>query len=118
MSTRNALAPRPPMGWNSYDTFGDWITEDEVKAQADAMARLLRPAGWEYLVIDCGWYLPRFAGRPSSYQTDTQVDPFGRVVPVVERFPSASGGAGLQPLADYVHSRGLKFGIHVMRGIP
>jgi len=106
------------MGWNSYDTFGDFVTEAEVKAQADAMARLLLPAGWNYLVIDCGWYLPRFPDRPSTYENDIVLDEWGRLVPVVERFPSSAGGAGLRPLADYVHGLGLKFGLHVMRGIP
>ncbi len=118
MSIRNDLSPRPPMGWNSYDTFGDFVTEAEVKAQADAMARLLLPAGWNYLVIDCGWYLPRFPDRPSTYENDIVLDEWGRLVPVVERFPSSAGGAGLRPLADYVHGLGLKFGLHVMRGIP
>ena len=46
------------------------------------------------------------------------MDEYGRLMPAVNRFPSSANGAGFKPLADYVHSKGLKFGIHIMRGIP
>lgn len=113
------MAPNPPMGWNSYDRFGIMINEAEAKAQADAMARLLLPRGWNYFVIDGGWYRPsRAPEEPAAGENAASVDSWGRCIPDEKRFPSSAGGAGLRPLADYVHERGLKFGLHVMRGIP
>lgn len=112
MSTRNLLARTPPMGWNSFDNFCCAITEKQVKQQADAMAKLLAPYGWKYFVIDAGWY-----GGPGTPVGET-MDEYGRYWPSPEWFPSAANGAGLKPLADYVHGLGLRFGLHIMRGIP
>jgi alpha-galactosidase len=113
-----AWAPTPPMGWNSWDAFGTTITEAQVKAQADFMAEHLLPHGWRILTVDIQWYEPGASGH--SYRPDAPLamDEWGRLVPASNRFPSAEGGAGFKPLADYVHGRGLQFGIHLMRGIP
>jgi alpha-galactosidase len=112
------LAPTPPMGWNSWDSFGTTVTEDEVKANADYMAKNLKAHGWQYIVVDIQWseLHPKTHGyRPNA---ELNMDEFGRLIPAPNRFPSAANGQGFKPLADYVHAKGLKFGIHIMRGIP
>ena len=117
-SAQSLLAPTPPMGWNSWDSFGTTVTEAEVKANADYMAKHLRAHGWQYVVVDIQWseLNPRSHGyRPNA---ELAMDGFGRLIPAPNRFPSSADGKGFKPLADYVHSLGLKFGIHVMRGIP
>lgn len=113
------LAPTPPMGWNSWDCFGPTVTEEEVKANADYMAEHLRPFGWEYIVVDIRWYVEN--DKAHGYNEKDAIfsmDACGRFLPAVNRFPSSAGGQGFKPLADYIHCKGLKFGIHVMRGIP
>jgi len=112
------LAPTPPMGWNSWDSFGPTVKEDEVKANADAMAAKLAKFGWQYIVVDIEWYQPNARSHGYIPRGEVTMDAYGRFVPSPNRFPSAANGAGFKPLADYVHSKGLKFGIHIMRGIP
>ena len=102
----------PPMGWNSWDCYGPTVTEEEVKANADYMAEHLKPYGWEYVVVDIRWFVAN--DKAGGYNQDDPVyvlDAYGRYLPAENRFPSAAGGAGFKPLADYVHSKGLKFGI-------
>ena len=111
-----ALAPTPPMGWNSWDSYGRTITEAQLQANARWMAKHLKRFGWQYVVIDEGWYVSNPENKPEEYEFQLSDD--GRFVPAPGRFPSAVNGAGLAPLADYVHSLGLKFGIHILRGIP
>jgi alpha-galactosidase len=112
------LAPTPPMGWNSWDSFGPAVRESEVKANADAMAAELARFGWQYIVVDIEWYQPNSRAHGYIPRGQVTMDDYGRFVPSPNRFPSAANGAGFKPLADYVHSKGLKFGIHIMRGIP
>ena len=115
----HSWAPTPPMGWNSWDCFGPTVVEDEVKANADYMARHLKKYGWKYIVVDIRWFVEN--DKAGGYnQTDPRyvLDDYGRFTPALNRFPSAADGNGFKPLADYVHSKGLKFGIHIMRGIP
>lgn len=116
----HSWAPTPPMGWNSWDCFGTSVTEDEVKANADYMAQHLKPFGWEYIVVDIQWYEPQVQSDPYQYPypPQTHIDKYGRVWPAVNKFPSSAGGNGFAPLAEYVHNLGLKFGVHMMRGIP
>ncbi len=111
-------AKTPPMGWNSWDCFGTTITEAQTRAQADAMAKILEPYGWTYLTVDIQWYEPSARGHGYTPGTPLQMDEYSRLTPALNRFPSAADGKGFKPLADYVHSKGLKFGIHIMRGIP
>ncbi len=111
-------APTPPMGWNSWDAFGTTLTEEQAKAQADYLAEHLRPFGWSLLTVDIQWYEPGAEGHNYRPNAPLAMDDFGRLQPAPNRFPSAAGGAGFKPLADYVHAKGLKFGIHLMRGIP
>jgi alpha-galactosidase len=114
----HAQSPAPPMGWNSWDSFGTSVTEDEVRATADAMAEKLKSSGWQYLVVDIQWYAADAQGHEYKPGMPLTMDEFGRLTPALNRFPSAAGGKGFKPLADYVHAKGLKFGIHIMRGIP
>lgn len=112
-------AQTPPMGWNSWDCFGPTVVESEVKANADYMAEHLKDYGWEYIVVDIRWFVEN--DKAGGYnQTDPRyvIDEWGRYTPAVNRFPSAANGQGFKPLADYIHSKGLKFGIHLMRGLP
>ncbi len=106
------------MGWNSWDNFATAITEQQTKAQADFMAEKLKQFGWEYIVVDIQWYEP--GAKSHDYRADAVLvmDEFGRLQPAVNRFPSSANGAGFKAFADYIHGRGLKFGIHLMRGIP
>jgi alpha-galactosidase len=111
-------APKPPMGWNSWDCFATTVTEAQTKAQADYIAAHLAPHGWQYIVVDIQWYEPASTGFDYRQGAKLVMDEWGRLLPAPNRFPSAAGGAGFKPLADYVHAKGLKFGIHLMRGIP
>ena len=108
------------MGWNSWDAYGTTITEAQFRADALWMSRYLAPYGWRYAVIDMEWFVrnPTPMGSGSTRGAQLVLDRYGRYVPAPNRFPSAAGGAGLKPLADYVHSLGLKLGIHILRGIP
>ncbi len=111
-------AATPPMGWNSWDCYGTTITEAEVVANAEFMAEHLLPFGWDTIVIDADWSDP--AARSHGYVEDARLalDSCGRLLPDPGRFPSSADGAGFGPLAALIHALGLKFGIHVMRGIP
>jgi len=115
------LAARPPMGWNSWICFGASVTEEEVKANTDFMAERLKEFGWEYIVIDAGWYAPGMV-HLKQYEAENPyqlIDQYGRLIVDTEKFPSAAiDGKGLKSLANYIHSKGLKLGIHIMRGIP
>ena len=94
------LAQLPPMGWNSWNTFGWQINEKLIFEMADLMASQgYREAGYEYLVIDDCWSL-RERGKD------------GRIVPDPEKFPH-----GMKAVADYVHSKGLKFGMYSCAGV-
>jgi hypothetical protein len=112
------LAPTPPMGWNSWDCYGPSVTEKEVKANADYMAKHLAQHGWRYVVVDIQWSEPKAGAHGYQANAELVMDDHGRLTPALNRFPSAANGQGFKPLADYVHSLGLKFGIHMMRGIP
>ena len=112
------LAKRPPMGWNSWDCYGAAVNEEQVRANADYMAKNLKEYGWEYIVIDIQWYEPNAKNHWYNENAKLVMDEYGRLMPAVNRFPSAADNAGFKPLSDYIHSLGLKFGIHILRGIP
>lgn len=111
-------AARPVMGWNSWDFYGTSINETCAKAQADYMAANLSNHGWNLITVDIQWYQPTATGFTYINGATLTMDQWGRLMPATNRFPSAVGGQEFKPLADYVHSKGLKFGIHMMRGIP
>ncbi len=112
------IARHPPMGWNSWDCYGAAVTEDIVRQNAKYMADNLKDYGWEYVVVDIQWYQPTAISHAYEPFSTLTMDEYGRLLPAENRFPSAANGAGFKPLADYVHSLGLKFGIHIMRGMP
>jgi len=114
----STLAATPPMGWNSWDGYGTTVKEADVKANAQWLAEHLKPLGWQYVVVDMEWYVNNPLPEGNSKTSVYSMDSFGRYTPAVNRFPSAANDAGFKPLADYVHSLGLKFGIHILRGIP
>lgn len=119
---KNKFAVTPPMGWNSYDYYDTSVNEEQVKANADYMAAHLKQFGWEYIVVDIEWYSYDAGSQRKQYQYipfwEVEMDEYSRLLPCVQRFPSAAGGKGFAPLAKYIHDLGLKFGIHIMRGIP
>ena len=115
-ATPQVLAPTPPMGWNSWDAYGLTIDEADYRANVKVLAGL-KQYGWRYAVIDEGWYMR----DPFADKVETRKyvwDANGNLIPAVSRFPSSANGAGFKPLADWVHAQGLKFGIHIVRGIP
>jgi len=115
MAYAETVAATPPMGWNSWDAYGLTINEEQFRANVRVLASL-KSYGWTYAVIDEGWYLRDPLAKPEAFEY--ALDATGRLVPVPARFPSAANGAGFAPLAGWVHSQGLKFGIHILRGIP
>jgi len=132
------VAATPPMGWNSWDSYGLTITEDQFRANVKVLSSDLKKFGWNYAVIDEGWFFVNPQDRPKPDTLVYAIDANGRYVPVPARFPSAGKETPAQaqpsaasyklltttqsttfkPLGDYVHSLGLKFGIHIVRGIP
>jgi hypothetical protein len=105
------------MGWNSWDAYAQNITEAQVRENALFVARHLKRYGWSYIVVDEGWYLPD-PGPSTRENKGFVMDAEGRLLPSVSRFPSAAHDAGFKPLGDAIHAMGLKFGIHILRGIP
>ncbi len=104
------------MGWNSWDAYGLTINEADFRSNVKVLAGL-KKLGWQYAVIDEGWYMQ----DPFADKVETKEyvwDANGNLIPVVARFPSSANGTGFKPLADWVHGQGLKFGIHIVRGIP
>lgn len=112
------LAATPPMGWNSWDAFGCAVTETDVRANADYMAKNLAAAGWSYVVVDVRWYESETTAFDIDRPVEVSLDGWGRLLPDPDVFPSASDGRGFTTLATWIHDRGLKFGVHIMRGIP
>lgn len=112
------LAPTPPMGWNSWNSFATTITEAQAIEQATIMARELRPAGYDVFTVDIQWYEPNASSYNYSGNPKPAMDANGRLQPAANRFPSSAGGRGFAPLAAKVHAMGLRFGVHLMRGIP
>ncbi len=109
---------KAPMGWNSWDCYGAAVTEEIVRKNADFMAKHLKQYGWEYVTVDIQWSNPTATNHEYQPFADLCMDEYSRLIPAENRFPSSVGGKGFAPLAEYVHSLGLKFGIHIMRGIP
>lgn len=106
------------MGWNSWDCFGTTVTEDEVLANAEVMRTTLLAAGWDHIVVDIDWYDPIARAHGYNHGAPIVLDAYGRQLPAADRFPSSRDGAGFAPLARAIHEKGLKFGIHIVRGIP
>jgi len=110
----------PPMGWNSYDCWNYAVCQDTFMKNTHYLANM-KQYGWEYCVVDFIWWIPQvgaFAGSQNGDWTLGNMDQYGRFMPDTTRFPSAKGGKGFKPLADSVHNLGMKFGLHLMRGVP
>ncbi len=112
------LAATPPMGWNSWDSYGTTVGEAQVKANAAWMAAHLKQHGWQYIVVDMEWFVANPIAEGNATNSQYSLDAQGRYIPAPNRFPSAAHGEGFAPLAAYVHAQGLKFGIHILQGIP
>jgi len=113
-----SLAPTPPMGWNSWDCYATTIDEETALANAAVMAEKLLPHGYNVFTIDAQWYEPLANGFEYRKDAELSMDQWGRLIPASNRFPSAAAGAGFRPLADTLQRMGLKFGIHMLRGVP
>lgn len=109
---------RPVMGWNSWDCFATTVTEAQTRAQAAVMKEQLSAHGWKLVTVDIQWYEPNATGFDYRADAKLTLDPWGRLIPATNKFPSAADGKGFKPLAKAMHRLGLKFGIHLMRGIP
>ncbi|WOF41979.1 glycoside hydrolase family 27 protein [Sphingopyxis indica] len=112
------LAPTPPMGWNSWNSFATTITEAQALDVARIMQEKLLPFGYDIFTVDIQWYEPDAKSYTYNSNPVPEMDGFGRLLPAPNRFPSAAGGRGFAPLAAKIHAMGMKFGIHLMRGIP
>lgn len=115
---KNGVALYPPMGWNSWDCFGAAVTEAQLMENAVYMKEKLKKYGWEYIVCDIQWYEPTAWSTEYNDFVPLEMDGYSRLIPAVNRFPSAAGGVGFKKIAQDIHDMGLKFGIHIMRGIP
>lgn len=118
-ATRPAmLAPTPPMGWNSWNSFATTITEPQALETAAIQARELLPFGYDIFTIDIQWYEPEANSYTYNAKPVPTMDGHGRLLPAPNRFPSATNGKGFGPIAAKVHALGMRFGVHLMRGIP
>jgi hypothetical protein len=108
------------MGWNSWDCYAAAVTEEQLLQNAEYMQKHLLSHGWEYIVCDIQWAEPLAGTESCEYRPFAPLcmDEYSRLIPAENRFPSSKGGRGFGPLAEKIHSLGLKFGIHIMRGIP
>ena len=112
------LAQTPPMGWNSFDSYGVYLHEKAAFENLEAMAKRLKPHGYEYFVIDAGWF-GEFELQPGTlfpaekHARKMKYNEFGLLQPSTTYFPN-----GFKKLIDRTHELGLKFGLHLMRGIP
>lgn len=118
IAQENRVAQTPPMGWNSWDAYAESVKESDIRANAEWMAKNLKAYGWEYITVDMGWYVTNHSAGISAQNAQFPMDAYGRYLPAVNTYPSAAGDVGFRPLADYIHGLGLKFGIHILRGIP
>lgn len=118
MLKKDTFAMRPPMGWNSWDCYGAAVNEQQLLGNAEYVRDNLKDYGWEYIVCDIQWYEPKAKSNFYNNFTELCMDEYSRLIPATNRFPSAANGVGFKAIADKIHDMGLKFGIHIMRGIP
>lgn len=118
MYQKDRAALKPPLGWNSWDCYGPAVNEEQLLGNARYMSEHLKQHGYQYVVCDIQWYEPEAGAGDYNKFAQLCMDENGRLTPAVNRFPSAANGAGFKPIADKIHSMGLKFGIHIMRGVP
>ena len=121
--TMKAITNKPPRGYNSFDSYGWSVTEDEFKKNVEFFDKNLKQFGYNIMTVDFCWSHPGGNTEPNPNQDEAletmlTMDKFGRLFPSPDRFPTSHFGCGFKPLSDYVHGKGMKFGIHLMRGIP
>ncbi len=111
-------AQTPPMGWNSWDCFGAGVNQEQTLANASYMAEHLKSHGWNIITIDIQWYEP--LAHTDQYRTGAvlEMDQNGRLLPAGNRFPLTKESRSFKPVGDALHAMGLKFGLHLLRGIP
>ena len=107
------LAPVPPLGWNSFDSYGVYLDEEAAMANVEAMASKLRPFGYEYFVIDNGWFgeyelVPGTKYPAEKHASDVRINEYGLLQPSRTYFPN-----GLRRIIDRAHELGLKLGVHL-----
>lgn len=112
------LTQAPPLGWNSFDSYGVYLNEKAALANVDAFVEKLKPYGYEYFVIDACWFGEFEIDKETLYPKektahDLNINEFGLLQPSKTYFPN-----GLKPVIDRCHQAGIKFGLHLMRGIP
>jgi Alpha galactosidase A len=112
------LAPKPPLGYNSFDSYGVYLHHDAAMAGIKAMAEKLKPHGYEYFVIDAGWFgefklIEGTMYSSEKHAAELKMNEYGILQPSNTYF-----GQGFAPIVEYAHELGLKMGIHLMRGIP
>jgi len=117
-SKKNDIALTPPMGWNSFDCYGVYLYEEAAYKNLDAFVTKLKPFGYKYFVFDAGWFgeyklCPGTKYPAERFATDLSANEYGLLQPSKTYFPN-----GIKPIADRCHQLGLKFGLHIMRGIP
>lgn len=118
LSKKKELAPKPPLGWNSWNSYRNHISEKEVLENLEIFAKKLKPHGYEYFVIDSrGWYsehaLIPGSDRPWRGQAlDYSINEYGYPVPSKIHFPN-----GFKPIISRARELGVKFGLHFMRGV-
>ncbi len=134
-SSFTTWATKPPMGWNSYDAYHGAVTEKQFLESIEAVRQNLLPLGYNYVTIDFCWFNPGPADwdpinnwktiglqqqqdANGNFSPLLTMDKFGRLLPSENRFPSAKNSNGFKSIGDEVHNKGMKFGIHIMRGIP
>src|ERR1700733_7421096 len=113
-----AWAATPPMGWNSWDSYGAGVWQDDVLANGDYMDKNLKSHGWNVITIDIQWYEPLAHTTEYRKGAALEMDANGRLLPAPNRFPLTKESRSFKPIADYLHARGLKFGLHLLRGVP
>lgn len=110
------FAPNPPLGFNSFDSYRSHLSQDKAHSLIDIMSEKYLPYGYEYFVMDAGWYSDVELYPGSDYPSKRKgltLDEFGLYEPSLAYFPD-----GIGALASYAHKKGLKFGVWIMRGIP
>src|SRR5215472_15903754 len=100
----SVIAATPPMGWNSWDAYAETVSESDIRANAKWMAEHLKRFGWQYIVVDSGWYVTNHSAGTNAANAEFRLDGYGRYLPATNTFPSAAQDAGFKPLADFVHS--------------
>ncbi len=117
-TAKGPLAPTPPMGWNSYDSYGTYAHEQACFDNLEVFVKTFKPLGYDYFVIDGGWYIEYEFVDGTLFPTtdkghDVNMNEHGYFIPSKCYFPN-----GLKGIADECHKNGVKFGVHFLRGMP